>query len=146
MINHQVPPPQSHQGRACRLHMILSVQSLSRRYTTSTPHGRTHDDGIYCTSMVLHDKNAPNLNFSYIQQKNKQYILSPQYHQSNLWRAAFPSSCATSYTLPTMATLTLQKGCSKAWFLYEFMLHLSKFLINATFNLITKYTLRKKNK
>jgi len=44
-----------------------------------------------------------------------------------------------------MATLTSRQGCSEVRFLKS-LLHFSKFLVNANFDLITEYILRKKNK
>ena len=36
-------------------------------------------------------------------------------------------------------------GCSEAWFFAKSLLHFSKFLVNANFDLVTKYFWRKKN-
>jgi len=44
------------------------VQSLSRRYATSKP-AQSHDNGIYHTSTMLHDKNTPNSNSANIYSK-----------------------------------------------------------------------------
>ena len=70
--------PQNHLGRAasppftaenglarcvccylCNTH-CKRVQSLSRRYATSTPHRLTQDDGIYRASIASRDENTPN--------------------------------------------------------------------------------------
>ena len=74
--------PQSHLGRAtsppitaeiglacCMCYYLCSahcrqVKSLCCWYTTSTPHRRTHNNGIYHASLVSHNKNTPNLNLA----------------------------------------------------------------------------------
>jgi len=62
----------------CLLAYYRRVQSLSRRYATSAPHRRTHNDGVYRANTASRDKYTPNSNLADIcSKKIKQCVLSP---------------------------------------------------------------------
>ena len=106
------------------------VQSLSCLYATSTPHIRTHDDGIrvYHTSIASRDKSTLNSNLANIYSKKAS---STSYHPSAIkviceepQRMDSPISCATNCVMPTAdesnhsAAGTLHPHQSAACFLY----------------------------